>query len=244
MSRQREKYVRPKITEEMPPLLDCPQCHSFIGADSVNTQKHIAKCTHCDHVFNYETESHWDPFGPPLETQPDGIEILRLQSLLELRIKHRQSTDKIGTIFTLGFSVLWNLLLMPFVFFILSSGQWMLLLFISLHLFAGVSMLWRVLSQLFNTSTIEVNRDRLSIETLPFAWLGNRSKDIPVNQVKQLFVSRSKAKNSKAGPSYSLHVLLKSGKRVLLLSGLDRKTLMYLEAQIEHYMQIEDYPVG
>ena len=243
MRKQKEKYANPVSTKEVAPLLDCPQCHSFIAADAVNTSKRLAKCGHCNHVFNYETDRHWDPFGPPLETQPDGLEVLRLHSLLELRVNHRQSADKVGTFFTLGFSLLWNLLLLPFIFFIFTSGQWTLLLFISLHLFAGVSMIWRVLGQLFNISTIEVNRDRLSIKTVPFAWFGDRAKDIPINQVQQLYVTLTKSKNNKSGPTYALHVLLKSGKKVLLLAGLDKRTLLYLEAQLESYMQIKDYPV-
>ena len=229
--------------EKLPTLLDCPQCHSFISIQDINEEKNLAKCSHCNHVFSYETDSYWDPFGPPLETQPDGIDVLRLHSLLELRIKHRKNTDRFGTLFTLGFSLIWNIMLLPFIFFIVTSGSWYLLLFISLHLFAGVSMLWSVLGNLFNRSTIEVDRNELSINTAPFAWFGQREKRILTHQIAQLYVAHSQTKRHGSGSKFSLYVQLHSGRKTLLVNGLDKKTLHYLETQLENYIGIKDKPV-
>ena len=240
MQRQKKHHEEEGKLLEQPTLLDCPQCHSFIASDHINEDKQIAKCGHCDHVFDYKTEGYWDPFGPPLETQPEGLEVLRLQSLLELRLKHRHHVDRLGTFSTLAFSLLWNIMLLPFIFFVITSGQWYILFFISLHLFVGASLLWHVLGNLFNETTIEVSSQNLILQTTPFAGIKSRKRIIPSDQIDQLFVSRSKSNRPKTGPNLALRVRLHSGKTIELVTGLDKKTLQFLERQVEDYLGIEN----
>ena len=238
MKRQEDKYQQKVALEQTPTLLDCPQCHSFIASDHINEKKQTAKCGHCNHVFNYETDGYWDPFGPPLDTQPEGLEVLRLSSLLELRIKHREATDRVNTLATLGFGLMWNIMLLPSYFSLLPVVSGISYCSSALHLFAGVSMLWSVLGNLFNETTVEVNQQYLLTKTTPFAWWNQRAKEIPVTDVQQLFVTRSRSKKNKGGPSYALHATLKSGKHLALISGLDQKTLQYVEREVERYLNI------
>ncbi len=241
MKSSHQPKVVTRVQEKQPLLLDCPQCHSFISADNINVQKKIAKCDHCDHVFNYEEDGYWDPFGPPFETHPAGIEVLKLSSLLELRVTHYLNADRTGLATVMFFSLIWNIALLPFIFFIISSGQLYILLFISLHLFAGVSMLWDVFGKIFNRSIIEINRKTLQVQTRPFPWPGQRHQSIKTSHIDQLFVDKSRTnKTPRSGQNYSLKVRLNSGKKRTLISGLDKKTLLYLESQIEDYLGIKD----
>ncbi len=240
MKRKEAKYKTKPELREAPTLLDCPQCHSFIASNHINEDKKIAKCDHCNHVFSYQTDQYWDPFGPPLETQPEGLEVLKLPSLLELRIKHREGTNRTNTFATLAFGLLWNIMLLPFLFFIVTSGQWYILLFISMHLFAGASMLWSVLGNLFNETTVEVNQHQMVQRTSPFAFGKQRERLIPISSIKQLSVTRSRSKKHQSGSNYTLNVLLISGKNIPLVSGLDKQTLEYVEQQVEGYLGIQD----
>ena len=106
-----QKPIMHKETQEatkQPLLLDCPACHSFISQADINEDKSIASCGHCDHVFQLDDAQYWDPFGPPPSAQPDGIEVLRLRSMIELRIRHYQNVDKKELGFIGIFSLLWN----------------------------------------------------------------------------------------------------------------------------------------
>ena len=239
---KKQKYQSNTIqsSKEAPTLLDCPQCHSFISAENVNHDNHLAKCDHCNHVFNYRTDEYWDPFGPPHDTQPDGIDILKMQSLLDIHVKHRKQMDKSNTWMSLVFGLMWNAMLLPFLFYIITSGQWYILLFISMHLFFGITMLWNVMGTLFNKTEIEVTSDQLKIKTTPFAWPGRSIRKVETAEIDQLYVASAPRKKKKTGASYALYVLKTSGKKVLLQSGLDLKTLRYLEQQIESYLGIKD----
>lgn len=244
MTKQPQQKYKEAIGSKIkdPMLLDCPVCHSFLSASDVNMEKGMAKCSHCDHVFSFEEDGYWDPFGLPTDTQPTGLEVLRLQSLLEIKLRHFSNKPKGGFGFVFLFTLLWNAALLPFLYTIIASGQIYFLLFISVHLIAGLSMLWNVLGTIFNESTIEVTRHSLKVITKPFAWFGRGIKEIPASDITQLYVSRTKNRNKtpNSDSGLSLYVQTKKGKHHLLLSGLDKKTLHYIEKEIEHYMKIED----
>ncbi len=243
----KEKYKEAAgLKDKDPTLMDCPVCHSFLSASDVNMEKGMAKCGHCNHVFSFEEDGYWDPFGLPTDTQPSGLEVLRLQSLLEIKLRHFSNQPKGGFGFVFLFTILWNAALLPFLYTIISSGQIHFLLFISIHLIAGLSMLWNVLGTIFNESTVEVTSHSLKVITKPFAWFGRGNIEIPASDIAQLYVSRTKnrKKTPNSDSGLSLYVLTKKGKHHLLLSGLDRKTLHYIEKEIEHYLKIEDRKVA
>ncbi|NND08180.1 MAG: hypothetical protein HKN87_17505 [Saprospiraceae bacterium] len=241
MKAQKSAYGQVGMGVDQPLLLDCPACHSFISQGDINEQKSIASCSHCDHVFQIDDAENWDPFGPSLSAQPTGIEVLRLRSMLELRIKHLQSVDRKELGFLAFFSLLWNGALLPFVFNIISSGTWILLLFISVHLVAGISMLWYLLTSIFNTTSIDVTKQQVRISTSPITLPGTNEVIIQTPEIDQLFVSTTKT-NSPGG-NYGLYLLMKNGKKIKLLDKLNRTTLMQIEQEIEKYLEISDRPV-
>lgn len=219
-------------------LLDCPSCHHFIGSHEVHMDKGIAKCTNCDHVFSFEDYLEDDPIGASdYGILPEGIELLKLKSLLEIRVNHWQARGS-SVLAPLFFALLWNVMLLPFLFFIISSGQWFILLFMSMHLFAGVSMLRGVLGTVFNRSMIDVTEAGVRVKTKPFGHIGERDKFYDRQNISHFSVGRAK-KTFKTTGSQALILHLTNGKKVHFLDGLDKTTLRYIESMIERHYKIQ-----
>ena len=237
---QTQEYQEKNLSKDHPLLLDCPQCHSFISGPDLNKEKGIAKCSHCNYVFSFDEAIENDPIGAPYEMYPESLEILKLDSLLEFKINHLKAREGKGLGFLIFFALMWNIMLLPFLFFIFSSGQWYLLLFISAHLFAGLYMIQDILSTLFNTTTVEVTRSDLTISTTPFALPGQREKVISSDTINQLFVKRGNLKKPASTTRYNLYASLKNGKKILLVPSLNYETLKFLENEIEKYLGIKN----
>ncbi len=225
--------------KEQPLLLDCPQCHSFISEDQINTKNKVAKCAHCDHVFSYEEEGYWDPFGLPTSTQPDGIEMLKLPSFLEFLI--RPSKAIFNNLFLIFFTFAWNAIIGIFIYNVLTSGAWTNLPFVAIHFAFGLVLLWNILGQIFNRSRIYIDENELCVSTKPFK-LGQREKCVPVSDINELTVKLkpSKGKNGQVTSSYQLLANTYDRKKISLIEGLDRNTMKYLEKEIEAYLGIEN----
>ncbi len=224
-------------------LLDCPECNSFISAQDVDIEHGRAKCSHCDHVFSFEEAKQSDPIAPPDHTQPAGLDVLRLRSMLDIQIRHLHAFDNRGFGFVMFFTLLWNAALLPFLFYIFSSGQIYLLLFISMHLFAGIYLISDVLGKLFNKTSIEVDPRQIRVTTGPVVLPGQKEKILETSKIEQLFVTRTKGQRKPGVANFTLSALLKNGRKVALIKGLDRPTLRYVEQEVERYLKIEDRKV-
>ncbi len=241
MKSRQPKYRDAEQREAHPLLLDCPSCHSFISEENIHKEKSIATCGYCDHVFQLDDDTYWDPFGPAMANQPAGIEVLRLKSMLSIQVKHASSKDKAELAFMGFFALMWNAALGAFIWNAASSGIWVVLLFASIHLIAGITMLWNFLSGVFNNTTIDVTERAIVIKTKPFSLPGRRELHIPSHEVKQLFVKSTKRKSQ--GSGFGLYLQMRDGKKKLLVAGLDRSTLTYLEREVEQQLGIKDRPV-
>lgn len=54
-----EKFELPKIKKEFPKVfkkVSCPSCSQDVGADQINLQNSLAKCSNCDVIFSIEEE--------------------------------------------------------------------------------------------------------------------------------------------------------------------------------------------
>ena len=220
-------------------LLDCPECLSFISEKDINQETGIAKCNHCNHVFPFEEVIEKDPIGIPTHLLPDGVEVLKLDSFIEVKINHFKGQDKKSLGFYTFFSLMWNIMLIPFLVFIISSGAWQILIFISAHLAVGLSMLYKSISSLFNTTTIEVNKYEVSVKVEPFPLPWHRKINIPLNNIRTLSLEKSRWKNSGVSLNYNLTANLKNGKKKVLIPGLKVDTLKLVKAEIEQWLKKE-----
>jgi serine/threonine protein kinase len=76
-----------------------------------------------------------------------------------------------GLIFTIGTAIFWNGVTFSFVIPALltfSSGGWIILLFLSGHIWAGASMIWGILFDLFGTRKLRIDESKISLSLAMF----------------------------------------------------------------------------
>jgi len=226
-------------------LLTCPKCHHLISGDDINIEKTIAKCSHCHHVFGFSHDSKIGGWVPEL-IPPDGIEVLKLRSELDLRLDWKKTTSKGGKTFLLAFTFLWNLILLPFVLMILLSGSWGILMFMSLHLAVGLGLIWNMAAIYFNKTAINLSRHQMRIRTVPFRFPFSKSGKYPIADIQQFYVSKYTASTSNGVPNYAyaLYAIMKNGDKVSMVRGMNRETQHYIEQELENYLGITNIRVS
>ena len=224
-------------------LLDCPNCSHFIKADDINIDKAIAKCSNCDHVFSFDSSfgHHGDAYSRPDMLIPEGLEVLKLRSELDLQVNWWRNSSKTSIAFQLTFTLIWNLILLPFVVTAIASGQLSILLFTSLHLIVGVYMLLRMMALFVNTTHINVTKKAIEWRSSPMSMFGKKRK-IPASDIKQLYVSKYVASRTNGRPNYAyaLHLITRQGRKLSLLKGMNLETQRYMEYEIESFLHIKD----
>jgi hypothetical protein len=226
-------------------LLRCPSCDHFIKADDINIQKLVAKCTHCSHVFSFGSSNvprELSGYSRPEMLIPDGLETLKLQNELDVQVDWFRSVPRSSFVFTLIFTLIWNLVLLPVVLTALLTGTYIVLLFTSVHLLVGLGMLFHLIGIFTNTTHVNVSRRYLEIRTSPLPALFRRNKKIPVENIDQLYVTRYVASRTNGNPNfaYALYAILKNGKKLKLVKGMNEETQKYLEYEIESFLGIKD----
>lgn len=240
MSKRKELY---KEKLELPVLdslvhLDCPECHTPIKSENINLDKGIAKCHHCDALFDYEMSL------PPIRRKPEvylpkGVEVLRLRNELEIKYKWRKNMSN----FMLFFTLFWNGLLLPFVISVILSGQWHMLIFLSLHLAVGLGFLYHSIANLINMTYVTANNTQLSIEHGPIRMPFNSNIDIPVDQIHQIYVEKYSNGSTNGVPNivYRVKAILTNSQQIVLAKGFKNTApAHYLEQELEYFLGIDD----
>lgn len=222
--------------------LHCPDCAKDIPAADINIAKAIAKCNHCQTVFSFEEEIK-NAVRRPEILLPEGIELLELQSELDIRFKWRKMKALNG--FLVFFTLFWNLMLLPFVGFAVLSGEYTILLGTSVHILVGAGFLYHIITRLFNTTQIIVDEYQLSVEHRPFKIpFFYPDRNVDVNDIQQLYVRKYVASSSKSGYksyAYALHAKVLGAEDISLVKGVKNKEkVQYLEQEIERYLGIPD----
>ncbi|MFT6557630.1 hypothetical protein [Sneathiella sp.] len=177
----------------------------------------------------------WDEGAVELPAQ---MNLVNHGSYLEISRRWRGITAVILT----GFCVFWWFILLKILPELFSNEtQFSLGSLIPIpHFLAGVGMGYFALASWFNTSYIYADHSNMEIMHKPFPWFG--AKKIEVSQIGQIYVKKkvSRSKNS-TSVSYEVRAKMHSGKDIKILSGLpnDRQAI-YVEQQLEEYLQIED----
>ncbi|MEM1119148.1 MAG: hypothetical protein AAGJ18_01785 [Bacteroidota bacterium] len=240
----------PELFRELPTLgskLSCPNCGSDIFSDNINIDKAIAKCGNCHHVFSFEQEVKRRSRGGRRREifQPEGIEMFRLRSELNIDYKWRktQSTNY----FMLFFTLMWNAMILPSAFAAVISGELFSLLFMSVHIGVGVWLLLTQLSKFINSTYITVDERYLTIENRPISKPWFKNKKIPVEYVDQIFVKKKNAGSSNGNPIYGYSVMAldkRSKQEITLIEGLSKSDkALFIEQEIEYFLGIEDRQV-
>ena len=226
------------------PLLSCPKCNHFISGKDINIEKTIARCNHCDHVFGFEHDSATNSLKPS-QIIPEGIEMLKLRSELDIRLKWVDTTSKAGRWFLTLFAGFWNLMLLPFVIVILATGSWGILLFLSAHLFVGLGLLWHLGTIYLNNTSIIVSKRKLRVRNFPLKHFLWKNKDLDPDHITQLYVTKYVQSTTNGNPNYAyaLYAIMQSGEKVSLLRGMTREAQVFIEREIEDYLGIKNRKV-
>lgn len=232
------------FTDKSHSLLSCPKCNHFINGADIDIEKTIAKCGHCNHVFGFAHDAGSGQLKPE-QIIPEGVEVLKLRSELDIRLKWQKTISSGGRSFMLLFTAIWNLILLPFVLVIIATGSWGILLFMSLHLAVGLGLMWYMASIYINQTSLSITKRKLRIRTLPLRNPLFRSKEIDTRDLKQLYVSKYTESTTNGVPNfaYALYAILADGETVSLLRGMNRQTQQYIEKEIEGYLGISDLKV-
>lgn len=240
----------PDLFRELPTLgsqLECPNCDSEIFSDDINIDKGIAKCHNCHHVFPFEDKlKKLSRGGRRAEVfQPEGIEMFRLRS--ELNIDYKWRNTQSSNYFMLFFTLVWNAMILPTAFSAVMSGEIGALLAMSVHIGVGVWLLLRQMSKFINSTYITVDEHFLTIDHRPISspWFPN--KKIPVDDIEQVFVKKKRTGSTNGVSHYAYSIVVIDKKRrqeVSLISGMKNSDkALFIEQEIEYFLGIEDRPV-
>lgn len=224
--------------------LVCPSCGAQIRASERDSRY---KCEYCgtEHLFRQEA-------GQRLAEQPEIRErmpVARPESLqvrndgLSARIVRRWFSFKYVPL--AFFCVAWDAFLCFWygIAFSQDNVPWIMVVFPIAHLAVGVGLTYSTLAGFLNRTTLEVEREDISLWHGPLPWFGG--KDLKTADVKQ-FYTTEKFKTSKNGgyTVYDLYVVMKSGESMKLLGDLeDPQVALFFEQQLEKWLGIEDVPV-
>lgn len=247
----------------------CISCGAAIPAEDVNLDNMVAKCRQCNAVFSF-MPSKPDGSGSGFEAaykaamgeinfqgssslqrptdgsrveMPKGVIVERDFSELRFLIPWR-STRRWG--FFLIFTIVWNAILTPFIIIGVSTGEWKILLFASLHIIVGVSFLLYTLGLLLNTTRIIVTSQGIEIKNGPVPIPFNPNRFMATSEIEQLFVEEYVPSKTNGRPDYTYAVtaLTKVSDRQRLVGGFSKPGYaLYLEQEMETFLNIKDKPV-
>ncbi len=222
--------------------LSCPNCKAEIHSADINIQQLVAKCSQCNHVFNFQPELAHAPRVRPEIPMPAGIEAYSFLSELNLLIKWRQLG---GLGFFLFFTIFWNALVLPFALIAIMTGNFEILLFISLHLSVGIGLLYYTTAKLINTTYITLSRRKLTIEHKPIPWIFSPNKTIDTADIEQFFVERYVASRTNNQPDYRFRIIaIRKRDRITIMQGLTTaEQAQYIEQEMERFLQLPDRAV-
>jgi len=221
----------------------CAECHTDIPAKDVNITDSLAKCDDCNNIFRFDKEifPEWKR-GKPEMFIPEGMEVLKLPSELDIQFDWYNAQSKKGMGFKTFFTFMWNIMLLPFVIGALSSGQYEMLLFSSIHILVGLGFIANLVSTFINKTNISVTKRFIEIKQKPIPSFLKKNIKIPTSEVSQLYVTRyvSSTTNGVPNHAHALYAITKNGQKHTLIKGMNKETQLYLEQEIELFLDIKD----
>lgn len=142
------------------------------------------------------------------------------------------------------FSIVWNGFIANQVQLIVSKNQsWDSALPLLPFFIAGLGMIYYVLAGWLNKTNILITHANITIRHTPIPWFGN--KELAASDLKQIYVKEcvSESENGKTA-SYQVHAITNKAANIMLLEGLESSEQgLFVEQEIEKYLNITDVPV-
>lgn len=235
--RRPEDLYKTPLPELKPLQVKCPGCGEVIAGENINIHQDLAKCNACTTV--YQLNQALPLRHKPEYFMPEGIDVLPLSNELDIEVNWRRSLST-GLLF---FTIFWNSIVFIGAAGAIISGTYIALLFMSLHLAVGIGLLYHQLTLIFNKTNIIIDHERMTIEHYPLRLPFYPNQNIPIDQIKQLYVEKYVQSTTNDVPNYAYSVtgLLDNGKKIKLIKGLKHADqARYVEQEIENYLMIPD----
>lgn len=222
--------------------LNCPDCKKDIKAADINLEKMMAKCSHCHSLFKFDEKID---LGRPVRPEiflPKGMDVFELRSEIEIQITWRDTLNS----FLVFFTIVWNAFVLPAAVFAIISLRPMIVLGLSFHLLVGISLLYYLLTTLYNTTFITADSRHLRIEHRPLKLPFYPNQDIPVYDIDQIYVNKYVKSKTNGRPDYAFAVeaILKNKEHVRIVKGIQYPDqALYIEQEVERFLEINDRPV-
>jgi hypothetical protein len=221
--------------------LTCPYCAHEIPAADINLGRMVAKCASCSAVFGFEDQIAAAPvrarrLDVPL---PKGL-IVEHQGY-DLAITRRWLSPKF--FFLVFFCLCWDGFLCFWYSLALSQRVWVMALFALGHAAIGVWLTYYTIAGFLNHTLIRVSASQLDVSHGPLPWPGRKRLDSA--SIAQIFCKEhiSRGKNGTT-TTYQVHAATRAGVQERLVESLDSSDqALYLEQEIERFLNIKDAPV-
>ncbi len=212
----------------------CPACGQEVGAKDVDLLQRLAKCVGCNNVFSFGDKVEGSVFSslerPNIE-MPKRFEISNGPEGFVIRRKWLGPE----IYFLFFFCLAWN----GFMIFFISLARTFSFIMIP-HLTVGIVVAYAALAHLFNTTTITILYDAISLRHAPVPVLGG--KTIARGDIQQLY-SKETVSHGKHNDTYTygVNVILNGGGDIELIGGFQGKEdAIFIEQQIEKRLGISD----
>lgn len=239
--------------------MNCPRCRTLVLSEDVNLEHLLAKCRQCQEVFRFSaeeieavTERLQDKITSDVPSikapevrvpRPDGIEVDDLGG--ERRMVKRWFHPQL--IFAAMFCVVWDgFLIFWYTIAFTTDAPWIMVVFPILHLTAGVCLTYSTIAGFFNRTTIEVNDSWLSVSSGPVPWFGNVNISVAaIEQVYCMEIDPSQwtqgqwGRGTWARACVKVSAALRSGRQLVLLASIPRDEGLFIEQQLEEWLEIE-----
>lgn len=227
--------------------LKCKKCGEDIPSQNVNINKTLAKCDSCGSMFTFEDDVFFEnKRGRPEFIMPEGIEVLKLLTSMEMEMSWFRSMKRSNLAFEIMFTVLWNVIVLGMVAAMVAGGAVINLIFLAIHLLVGLTLGYRLLAKFINKTNIIIDDTTIKLEHGPLKMTGKRDLIIENKNVEQLYVSEyvtNVQKNGQPVRAFGLYLILKNRKKIQLVKDSNKESALYLEQEIERYLKIEDRSV-
>lgn len=227
--------------------IDCPSCGVPVHPQHININKSLGKCDSCDNIFSFDRDEFFldDRPGRPEMIMPEGTDVLPLSDSLDIRINWFKSHSKSGFGFLTFFTLMWNGMIGFMASQALASGAAIALAGMSLHIIAGMVMLYWLLSVLINKTDIIVKQDEIRISQSPLKNPFKKDRVIKASDLKQLYVTKyvKSTTNGEPNYAYALYAIRNNGRKVKVIDGMNKETQLYLEQEIERFLRLPDESV-
>src|SRR5690606_23292896 len=222
----------------------CKVCDGLLKAQDIDLRTGIATCAYCHAVMRFEELASDAPALPaerPRIELPDRFTVD--DSGGELTITRRWFSPAI--IFLAFFCVFWDgFLIFWYVMGVAAGAPIIMFIFPLIHVGVGAGLTYFCVASFVNRTTITVGHGQLAIHHGPLPWPGGGNYE--TDELKQLYCEE-KIRRGKNGPrhSYGLAAVTRDGRKLKLLSSVeDADQVLFLEQQIEDYLQIKDEAVA